>query len=120
MLLNISSNCILKSLFLNLKYNTILKLIKYNKTLQKKLEIGLKNYKDYTDFKYITKKEEIRSDGKIEFIINDTFGYYNKSIIIYSIIANLFQIKLNNEYDIFINIANKSLFGLIIFNLIFY
>ena len=35
MLLNISTIFILKSLLLNIKYNTILKLIKYNKTLQK-------------------------------------------------------------------------------------
>ena len=120
MLLNIPSNFILKSLFLNIKYNTILKLIKYNKSLQKKLGIGLENYKDYTDFEYITKKEEIGSDAKLEFLINEAFDFHYKFIIIYSIIVNLFQIKLKNGYDIFINITNKSLFGLIIFNLIFY
>ena len=58
-LLNISSNYIFKKIFLYIKYNTSLKIIKNNKSLQTKLEINIDNYKDYSDFGYITKKEKI-------------------------------------------------------------
>ena len=58
-LLNISSNYILKHIFLYIKFNTSLKLIKYNKSLQTKLGINIINYKEYSDFQYIIKSEEI-------------------------------------------------------------
>ena len=42
-LLSISSNYILKNIFLYIKYNTSLKIIKNNKSLQTKLEINIQN-----------------------------------------------------------------------------
>ena len=57
-LLSISSNYILKNIFLYIKYNTSLKIIKNNKSLQTKLEINIQNYKDYSDFDYIIKKKK--------------------------------------------------------------
>ena len=55
-LLNINSNNNVKLLFSYLKYDKILKLIKYNKSLQNKIEIEENNYKEYSNI-------EIKSEG---------------------------------------------------------
>ncbi len=46
----IKSDYILKSIFSNIDYKRILKLIKYNKSLQNRLGISLENYKNKSDF----------------------------------------------------------------------
>lgn len=53
LLLNISSNYIVKHIFSYLKYNYILKLIKYNKLIQNKIGFDKQNYKNYSNTKYI-------------------------------------------------------------------
>ena len=129
-LLNISYDYILKDLFLHLKYNYILKLIKYNKSLQNKLGINIEKYKDYSDYKYIIKKEVIETKNIFSSFICDICREFRKSfwttisfiyslfIIIYIIISNKFRIKLNNVFDKFIYLTNKSLLYLIIFIII--
>jgi len=54
-LLNINSIYSLKLLFSYLKYDKILKLIKYNKSLQNKIRIEKNNYKDYSNIEIISK-----------------------------------------------------------------
>jgi len=75
MLLNISSKYILKNIFLYIKYNTSLKIIKNNKSIQTKLEININNYKDYSDFEYISKKEEITIKERA-FQLNFNYIYF--------------------------------------------
>ena len=50
---NISSEYCLKSIFNYLHYNYILKLVKYNKNLQKKLGFTKQNYKNLINYQYI-------------------------------------------------------------------
>ena len=55
----LSSDYILKEIFTYIKYKEILKLIKYNKSLQKRLFISNENYKKECDLpKYEYVKEE--------------------------------------------------------------
>ena len=72
LLLNINSNFNLKLLFSYLKYDKILKLIKYNKSLQNKIEIEENNYKEYSNIEINSEaiKNKIGS-GKIK--INTLF-----------------------------------------------
>jgi len=66
-LLNINSIYSLKLLFSYLKYDKILSLIKYNKSLQNKIGIEKNNYKDYSNIEINSKviKDKIGS-GEIE------------------------------------------------------
>ena len=130
LLLNFSSIHTLKYLFLYVKYNTILNLIKYNKYLQNKLGMNIKNYKDYSDYKYIIKKREdkrknsfvscIRAmSAKCSYAIWATTSFiYSLFIIIYTIISIKFKIKLNNALNSFISIVNMSMVSLLIFIII--
>ena len=47
LLINIKSNFILKQVFKNLKENKMLKVIKYNKSIQNKLSIEIKDFKGF-------------------------------------------------------------------------
>ena len=125
LLLNIQSKYNIKLLFSYLKYDYILKLIKYNKSLKKKLGICKQNYKDYSNIQYIPieEKTELRS-GYVDndpLLIN-TFIYrvflylylfLNIAYIIYLLIA---QRKLNIPI---VEISNYGLFGLFSFDLVF-
>ena len=55
-LFNISSDYTLKTIFSYIKYNTLLKLIKNNKSLQRKLGINLENYQIISNYQYIKRK----------------------------------------------------------------
>ena len=64
---NISNNFILKSIFINLDYKTVLKLVKINKNLQIRLGINIENYKDKSDFPkygYMKEKKLIKKGEK--------------------------------------------------------
>jgi hypothetical protein len=55
LLLKISSNYVLKSIISQLEYNSVLKLVKYNKRLQRRLNISIKDYSlDYEIRRNIT------------------------------------------------------------------
>ena len=58
---NIKSNFILKNIFSKINYESTLKILKYNKCLQKKLYIGISNYQKFSG-KYIV--YENKRDGK--------------------------------------------------------
>ena len=63
---NIKSKYILKQIFINLPKRNQLKILKYNKKLQEKLELNLNDYEDYTSI-------------EIEIIpVKDKFGYFMK------------------------------------------
>jgi len=65
LLLNITSNYNLKLIFSYLKYNYILKLIKYNKLIQNQIVFDKKNYKIYSNTKYII-REKIFNDERYD------------------------------------------------------
>jgi hypothetical protein len=116
LLLNIQSKYNIKLLFSYLKYDYILKIVKYNKSLQKQLGIDKQNYKDYLNIQILPIEEKIkRSSGYIDGEdrpINNAFFYIaflylylflNIGYIIYILIV---QRKLN------ISIVEKSNYGL--------
>jgi len=128
-LLNISSNNILKNIFLYIKYTTSLKLIKNNKSLQIKLGINIENYKDYSDFEYIVKREEITIKEK-DFKPDDYNVYFQIFIVyilpssiyimymcLYSLIFLMLELQTIN---IFIFMTNICLIGLFIISFAFY
>lgn len=78
---NISSDYCLKSIFTYLDYNCALKLIKYNKKFQNKLNIKIDNYRIFSSYKYI-KRKIIR---KLKYIYNKYEQY--QRIALFSIIT---------------------------------
>ena len=93
-LFNISSDYTLKTLFSYIKYNTLLKLIKINKSLQRKLGINLENYQIISNYQYIKRKiirtydpgdNECIEIGKIFFTSLITFIFFTY-VFIYSIL----------------------------------
>ena len=113
---NISSKHVLMLIFLysNIKYKSILNLIKYNKALQNKLGI-ISSYKKYLNYKYITRYKLLFFP--IFHIINFIF------ILAYAIIAaaqgtfnsNNTTINFDKSKKAFIDKVNYSLFGYIVF-----
>ena len=68
LLLRISSNNCLKSIISELDYISVLKLVKYNKKLQQRLDISIKDYSlDYEIRRNITKKLDTSFDNSIIF-----------------------------------------------------
>ena len=59
-LLKLNSTSLLKKIFSHLDYDLLLKVVKDNKKLQKRLDINIDNYKQRTNFDYI----EIEKDGE--------------------------------------------------------
>ena len=137
---NISNNFILKSIFINLDYKTVLKLVKINKNLQIRLGINIENYKDKSDFpKYqymketkLIKMEELPGRGnecygelfKICMISCITYIFFTYNIIYTTLLvrSDLFdnsntKENYNKSYAEIINIINTSLFIFDAFNI---
>ena len=141
LLSNIASNFNLKLIFSYLKYDYILKLIKYSKSLQNKIEIKKTNYMDYSNIKIIS--EVINKTFKpintytVLFLFFPPFIlktirilcccniFYQFFIILFGLFINTFffiypiyiftdQEKLN---IISVNLINVSSFGMIIFTI---
>lgn len=97
---NIKSKYDLYSLFSYVEFNRILKIIKYNKALQKRLNISINNY----HFKYKYETKEIVKTGvdydKLNFF-SHAFSITNLIIIIYQITYSLIFL-CNNPYNKFI------------------
>lgn len=131
---NIKSNEICKDIFSNLNIVYTLKLIKYNKMLQKRLGITKEIFKNYSDFpkfgiyRYTT---DDRGDDDDELIIFAVISWFfnlvsSLAIFLYSLIYAILLISLNgfdesntkknsgNEINT-IEKLNKSLFGLVAF-----
>ena len=64
---NIKSNYMLKILFNCMKKNISLIIVKYNKKLQKRLNLNINSYKDYSQL-YSPIEIEIKKFGKINMI----------------------------------------------------
>ena len=122
-----------------MKYDKILKLIKYNKSLQNKIEIEENNYKEYSNIEIISEviKNEIGS-GEIRcetlfliFSLNNGYindGTWSISIFLYILFPFMYiifyasyvfgvQRKLN---IIWVTLINMSLFLLILSRLIYF
>lgn len=128
---NISSDYSLKSIFSYIRYKNLLKIIKYNKSLQRKLDIELKNYQTFSNFQYIKRKiirtydpgeNECIEMGKIFFTSIITFIFLTY-VFIYSILLvsldsfdkNNTKINYNKKSLNIINRINAYLFLFIIF-----
>ena len=133
-ILNISNTYILKSIFCYIDYQSILKLVKYNKELQNRLGIEIENYKNranYPKYNLIKKKIEKKYINPYEyngearlgkFAILCCFTYiYLIYVLIYAILlvtkdtftAN--NIKDNSEVSVsIIKIINHCLFILLV------
>lgn len=83
----ISSKYSIRSVFLYVKYDKILNLVKYNKRLQKLLNISKKNY--YIDYEY--KKEVKKVKLPPETLTSEQSNYIIYSYAIISIILFLYQ-----------------------------
>ena len=75
---NIKSNFILKKIYDNIKKDKPLKIMKYNKKLQKRLNLSIESYKEYS---------QSYSSIEIELLVTN---------------------DINNRYIKFINISNKE------------
>ena len=91
---NVSSDYSLKTIFSYIQYNNLLKIIKYNKALQSKLEINHKNYQTITNYQYLRRKitrthtpgeNECVEMGKVFFTSLITFIFFIY-VLIYSIL----------------------------------
>ena len=131
LLSNINSKYNLKVIFSYLKYDYVLKLIKNNKSLQNQLGINIDNYITYSKREYFS---EEKKEGRNTGIIDNRYSRHHCFCftpigriiclfylfllinIFYIIYVNINQTKLNIP---FVNIANKSLYGLILLNFCF-
>jgi hypothetical protein len=128
---DVSSDYSLKTIFSFIQYNNLLKIIKYNKSLQSKLEISPKNYQKIANYQYLRRKitrtynpgeNECLEMGKIFFTSLVTFIFFIY-VLIYSILLvsldsfDNSNTKINydkNSLNI-INKINSYLFLFIIF-----
>ena len=128
---DVSSDYSLKTIFSFIQYNNLLKIIKYNKSLQSKLEISPKNYQTIANYQYLRRKitrtynpgeNECLEMGKIFFTSLVTFIFFIY-VLIYSILLvsldsfDNSNTKINydkNSLNI-INKINSYLFLFIIF-----
>ena len=95
---NIKSKFILKKIFNNLNKKNLLKIIKYNKNIKKRLDININEYKEYSE-KFSSIEIEIKP-------LNNKFG---KFININHQNKNYFHIYFNNNMkEIERNYINKD------------
>ena len=79
---NISSNYCLRGLFSYLNYNDLLRFIRTNKELQKKLGITLDNYKSETGFGYFRRKSTIiKNEAGVEYEDENSKSFFMGTII---------------------------------------
>ena len=94
---NIKSSYILKNLFKNIFKKIVLKIIKYNKNIKDRINISIKDYKEYS---------EIYSSIEIELKpVNNKYGKFinmNESELYYHIYFN------DNKEEIKRNYLNKN------------
>ena len=90
---NIKSNLILKKIFDELSKNNSLKIIKYNKKIQKRLNLSIKDYKEY---------------NQIEIEIIPAKNKYGKFIHFWNLDESYYHIYFNDEKDeIYIDYINE-------------
>ena len=74
---NIKSKYILKEIFNNLLQNTLLRFIKYNNSLQNRLELDLNDYKLYTQIEIEIIPKRIDNKNKYINFSNEKRAYYH-------------------------------------------
>ena len=105
-ILNITSKYLIKELFSYLEFNCALNMIKYNKELQKKLDINFEDSFFSYNYEY-----SIKSKNKIESSVEDTFKKLNKKSKHYNRISSIsFSNKFFFHYSYFYpeNIIEKN------------
>lgn len=102
----ISNNYILKSVFSYLDYRYILKLVKNNRAIQKRLDIDLNKYKKISDFplyEYIKEKKIIGKRKGFEQLGNDVIilviAFVNSIFFTYLLIYSILLVSLNTFDD---------------------
>ena len=100
MLENIKSLYILKNVFINIEDEIKLNLVKYNKKLQKKLDISLIDYKFFSN-KYIVYED----NGK-----GTIYNAFNNKILYNGEISNGKKNGRGKEYDTFGNVLFEGEF----------
>ena len=103
---NISSNYCLRGLFSYLKYNDLLKFIKTNKELQKKLGINVDNFKSETNFDYFRRKSTIiKNEAGVEYEDENSKSFFMATTICLTCPCAIFFLIIA------ILFASKSLFN---------
>ena len=74
---NLKSDYFLRKLFDILKENKSLSIIKYNKKLQKRLNISIDNYKECSKIEIELKLADYRYDGKFISLLDEEKEYYH-------------------------------------------
>ena len=135
-LLRIKSKYCLKEIFIYVNYDNILRLIKNNKKLKKKLGLNIDNYKNRSSYRCLEKQNIMRnyySKGPDSLIFYFSLSFTIGFFVIVLLSALLFLIfpfgtlkekdfndsKIKNYFKI-IRKINLSLFGLLIYIIITY
>ena len=101
LLLKISSNYNLKTIFSYEDYKFVLRLIKYNKAIQDKIEITQAHYKDQQDnFKYIQKYEYTYNQYTIKDFFDQNDHIFFFVFVVYIILYGLALTKIKVIYYI--------------------
>ena len=135
-LLKIKSELILKSIFAYINYNHILKLIKNNKKIQRKLGIDIQNYKKKSSYKFIERKIITKNDVLNHMAFKIVYIYVVSILItlIFFVIALIFAIlftvrgfndnntkpNYNKKFFNIIKKINISLFGPVAYIIVSY
>ena len=119
LIFNISSEHCLKSLFSYLEYDYILRLLKYNKRLQNKLEIEYNYLKSKYIIKKVKKIRKIRNDFLSNVIGLYFIGFLLSILIIFTLIFGTVLIKRrafddDNTKDLIRNWKSKPIYEIIL------
>ena len=76
-LYNINSKYILSHLMANLSQRKLLQMVNYNKKLQNQINIGLNNYKEYSQIEIEIKVIPIKAEPKKKFIYDGKYDPFN-------------------------------------------
>ena len=119
LIFNISSEYCLKSVFSYLEYDYILRLLKYNKRLQNKLEIEYNYLKSKYIIRKVKKIRKIRNDGLSNVIGLLFIGFLLSILIIFTIIFGTVLIKRrafddDNTKDLIGNWKSKPIYEIIL------
>ena len=90
---SISSNYVLRTIFSYLDYERLLKIVKYNKALQTKLDLGKESYDNLLSYEYCSRKSIVRVKHMDETELNQIINYiFIASFILFAYILLLASI----------------------------
>ena len=82
-IIKISSQYCLKSIFSYIEYNKVLKIVKYNKRIQKKLELEESHYKEYSQYYKLNCYYKMKSRKFKKFFYNTIDELHNNFAILF-------------------------------------